>query len=108
MLRKLNGKRLPANVYPYLSFDGHKIRGTFACNTYEGSATITSDIIKFENIYSTKKICSGLNDEQTEYLGLLEKVNGVEVVGSIMFFYVKGKRVMVFYKSALKDGFGKR
>jgi heat shock protein HslJ len=102
MLRKLNGQRLPPKVYPYLSFDGKKIWGSFACNTYEGTAIVNSNVLKFENISNTKQICEGLSEEQSEYLSLLQKVNGAEVVGSTMYFYVGRKRVMVFYKSPLQ------
>jgi len=103
MLRKLNGNRLPPNIYPYLNFDGKKIWGNFACNTYEGDAIVNSDVLKFQNISSTKQLCEGLVNEQAEYLSLLQKVNGAEVVGSTMYFYVGRKRVMVFYKSALPE-----
>ncbi len=94
---------MPANIYPYLSFDGKKIWGNFGCNTYEGTATVKANVLKFENISSTKKNCEGLGNEQDEYLSLLQKVNGAEVVGSTMYFYVGSKRVMAFYKSPLQE-----
>lgn len=86
MLRKLNGKRLPPNIHPYLNFDGHKIWGNFACNSYSGTAIVNSDVLKFENVSSTQEICGGLKEEQNMYLSLLQKVNGAEVVGSTMYF----------------------
>lgn len=72
-LMSLNGQSVPDQNRPTLSFEQERLNGSAGCNNYFASFQVDGDRIEIQNIGSTRKICEGLMERETQYLSGLQQ-----------------------------------
>ena len=72
--------------------------GNGSCNTFGSSFSITDNTINFNNIFSTKMFCEGVQQTEDAFLKQLEKVNRFEVKDKGLVLY-QGEKVLLEFES---------
>jgi heat shock protein HslJ len=107
-LQTASGNSQPlAGTFLSVVFDDGSLSGTSGCNTYFTSYAIDGDSIEIGVIGSTRAFCSdptGVMDQESAYLGLLERADHYERDGDRLVL-LEGDNVLVIYFAAKAELF---
>lgn len=84
----------------FIKFDAAKksAGGNGSCNSFGSSFTISGNTISFNNIFSTKMYCEGVQQTEDAFFKLLDKVNRFEVRDKELILY-RDKDVLLKFVS---------
>ena len=82
----------------FIKFDAAKksAGGNGSCNTFGSNFSITDNTIHFNNIFSTKMYCEGVQRIEDSFLKQLEKVNRFEVKEKELILYYDKEVLLEF------------
>ncbi len=91
LLEDLGGRGVIDNLQTTLKFDSQgRISGLAGCNRYFGQYQLKGKNIKFSNIASTRKACSGaVANQEYLFLSALEKAYQLQIDGPYLLIYSK-------------------
>jgi heat shock protein HslJ len=72
--------------------------GKGGCNTFGSTITVSGTTISFNDIFSTKMFCEGMQQTEDAFFKLLEKVNRLEIKDKALLLY-KDKEVLLEFES---------
>ncbi len=75
----------PADARVDLTFEGERVHGSAACNSYSGGLRLAGTALSFEAFATTQMACAPpLMELETAYLGAMADVTGYSVDGSTL------------------------
>lgn len=79
----LNAKAVSVNIKePFIQFDkDNRVNGFLGCNNFSGSYSTQNQSISFNQLASTKKMCSESMDQETAMSDVLNKAKQWEITG---------------------------
>ena len=77
--------------------DQKRVSGSGGCNRFAGGFEVNGSSIKFSHIASTMRACldQAVQRVETNFLGLLEKIDRFEVDGNILRLFIGDRRILV-------------
>lgn len=93
-LEDISGRGVLDRVQATLAFpEAGRVVGHGSCNRFFGSVAVDQNLhIRFSQIGSTRMACPGaVGEQETRFLGDLQKVHHYEVQGTQLLLYVEGQ-----------------
>jgi len=92
---ELNGN--PVNG-PTLDFTTDKASGTGGCNRFTGPISIEDDAIQIGPLASTKMLCEGKSEVESQYFAALEAARSFAIDGDMLIVKDDGGKVILKFK----------
>jgi len=92
---ELNGKPVSG---PTLEYTTDKASGTGGCNRFNGPITIEDDAIQIGPLVSTKMMCEGKADIESQYFAALEAARSFVIDNGTLILKDEGGHVIAKFK----------
>jgi heat shock protein HslJ len=92
---ELNGKPVDG---PTLEYTSDKVSGTGGCNRFNGPISIEDDAVQVGPLVSTRMVCEGKTETESEYLTALEAARSLAIEGESLVLRAEDGHVLVKFK----------
>ena len=92
---ELNGKAVEG---PTLQYTTDKVSGTGGCNQFNGPITIEDDAVQIGPLASTRMMCEGKADVETQYFAALQEARTFTLDGEVLVLKAEDGHVLLKFK----------
>jgi heat shock protein HslJ len=92
---ELNGKLVDG---PTLDYTSDKVSGTGGCNRFNGPISIEDDAIQIGPLASTKMVCEGKAEIESQYFAALEAARSFVLDNGMLVIKDEGGKVILKFK----------
>jgi heat shock protein HslJ len=92
---ELNGKPVEGLTLDYTT---DKVSGTGGCNRFNGPITIEDDAVQIGPLVSTRMMCEGKGETESEYFAALEAARSFVLDGDMLVLKAQDGRVLVKFR----------
>jgi heat shock protein HslJ len=92
---ELNGKAVAG---PTLNYAADKVSGTGGCNQFNGPISIEDDAVQIGPLVSTRMMCEGKSETETQYFAALEAARTFVLDGDTLLLKAEDGHVLLKFK----------